>query len=200
LISTRTQVPTRSKALETELQEYSFDRAVICDRPELVDTLLANQFHLENNCAILGVEGYPEASFEIVRRMLRNNPKLLILAVHDASEAGCRLATRLSTDPEWFPNKRILDIGLRPEHARFFKGQLLARPHPVKARPGITRSEAAWLSRYTLEATAIPPEQLIKRLYRAFTLGETDSSTSIDTNTVLVADAGTSDGGSDSFG
>jgi hypothetical protein len=171
-----------------------------------VDTLLANQFHLENNCAILGVEGYPAASFEIVRRMLKNNPRLLVLAVHDASVKGCSLAYTLGNSPEWFPGKKIVDVGLRPEHARHFEGllrdaELVPSPHHLKC---MTESEYKWLSRWRLEATAIPPEQLIKRLYRAIVEQESggggDSGGSIDSGAVIVMPTDTTDGGGDSFG
>ena len=33
--------------------------------------LLANNFHFENNCAILSIEGYPPNVFETVRAMLK---------------------------------------------------------------------------------------------------------------------------------
>ncbi len=82
----------RSAELEAELEAYSFDRAVITDQPLLVDVLVANRFHFENNCALLSVDGHPADAFDTVRKMLRNNPRLVVVAVHDASVAGCGLA------------------------------------------------------------------------------------------------------------
>jgi hypothetical protein len=88
--------------VEADVGDYSFDRAVICDRARTVDLLLANNFHFENNCAILSVDGYPQGPFETVRSMLKRNPRLAVYALHDATPAGCRLARTLAQDPAWF--------------------------------------------------------------------------------------------------
>lgn len=203
----RKQITQRSSALEDELRQYSFDRAVICDKPEVVDVLLANRFHFENNCAVLSVGGYPEAAFETVRAMLRNNPKLVVLTVHDATPDGCTLAHRLSNDPEWFAGRaRVIDVGLRPAHAKFFPGQAQqnAKPRAV-ALHGITSEEAAWLSTYRLDLAVIRPEQLVKRLFKAITVAEAGGfdgggGSSGDSVTIFGMDTSTTDGGGDSFG
>ena len=52
-----------SPELVADIADYSFDRAIICDRHETVDVLLYNNFHFENNCAVLAHDGYPEESF-----------------------------------------------------------------------------------------------------------------------------------------
>jgi len=157
-----------------EMLAYSFDRAVICDRPETVDVLIANQFHFENNCAVLAVNGYPPHAFETVRAMLRNNPRLVVVALHDASVVGCQLAHRLRHDPAWFKDGvAVLDIGLRPAHRTALRGQherVSARP--VASGTGISSEEAHWLSRNMLALAVVAPEQIIKRLFRAISLVE----------------------------
>ena len=83
----RAQVEARAAndRRKADLGDYSFDRAVICDRARTVDLLIANNFHFENNCAILSIGGYPKGPFELVRTMLKRNPKLQVFALHDAS-------------------------------------------------------------------------------------------------------------------
>ena len=159
----------RTRPVEADVPLYSFDRAVICDRARTVDLLLANNFHFENNCAVLSIEGYPPGPFGTVRTMLKRNPRLQVFALHDATPAGCRLAHRLATDPEWFAGQaHVVDVGLRPAQARGFRGVLLpAHRTPVEPGQGIDVSEAKWLSVYALELAAIRPEQVLKRLYRA---------------------------------
>lgn len=207
----------RSAELEAELESYSFDRAVICDQPGLVDVLVANRFHFENNCAILSIDGHPADAFETVRKMLRKNPKLVVVAVHDASVPGCTLATRLATDPEWFAGQaRVVDVGLRPEHAALFPRQAHAvtgvrGPPP----PGVSAKEWAWLQAGRLSAFAIRPEQLVKRLYKAIVEAESGAPASGDAGAsggdagigdgVVMyggfgGDATSADGGGDSFG
>jgi hypothetical protein len=223
----RQDAPVRSRPVEPDLGDYSFDRAVICDRARTVDLLLANNFHFENNCAVLSIGGYPQGPFETVRLMLKRNPRLQVFVLHDANVAGCRTAYHLLNDPQWFPNhKNIVDVGLRPSHAKPFKGLLLSSGRTaVLPGGGITAEEAEWLSRYTLELAAIKPEQVLKRLFRAINRrnqmesdydgdsgesyylvddheNDSDGSGSdveIDSDS-FGSDAGDSDGGADSFG
>ncbi len=219
--------PESLDAMRAELEQYSFDRAVICDRRDTVDLLLANNFHFENNCAVLSVDGYPQSVSDIVLRMLKNNPKLHIFALHDATMAGCALAYKLAHDRAWFAGQGpIFDVGLRPAHAQAsaFKG-LWQEAHPsVRSDPrplGMSDEEYAWLRRYRLSLAAVRPEQVIKRLFRAINERKADSTALVsgerkaDSTALVVtdgapvshvdtiifsSDATTSDGGGDSFG
>ncbi len=168
----RKQKPRKQQPAEPDLADYSFDRAVICDRARTVDLLLANNFHFENNCAVLSIEGYPPGPFETVRTMLQRNPRLQVFALHDATPAGCRMAHKLASDPNWFAGRvKVIDVGLRPVHAARFQGLLLSsKDAAVTVREGITPLEAAWLAKYILELAAIRPEQVLKRLFRALNL------------------------------
>lgn len=197
--------PAAPRALEADIADYSFDRAVICDRARTADLLLANNFHFENNCAVLSADGYPEAQFETVRAMLKRNPRLRVFALHDATPKGCRLARTLATDSAWFAGRvKVIDVGLRPGQAQVFNG--LLRPHAgnlVQAGNGISALDAAWLSAHELELAAIRPEQVLKRLYKAMTRNDSsdgggDSGGSVDGgggNGSSATDAFAGDGG-----
>jgi hypothetical protein len=210
-----------ARAPEPDLADYSFDRAVICDRNRTVDLLLANNFHFENNCAVLSSGGYPPGPFETVRAMLRRNPKLQVFVLHDATPSGCRLAGQLATSPEWFRGlPSITDVGLRPKHAGPLKGLYLPSGAAVKPGDGIGPDEAAWLARYVLELAAIRPEQVLKRLFRAINRAKesdddddddrdgsstsatgSDGSARVDEDSdAFSADAADGDGGADAFG
>ena len=184
--------------LPPDIQHYSFDRAVVTDRPETVDLLLANNFHFENNCAILSVDGYPEPAFDVVRQMLQNNPKLAVYVLHDATPKGCTLAKYL-VDNRWFqPSARIVDVGLAPEHAQKFKGFWQV------ASPRTPSDQTGWLAHYSLELAVIRPEQIIKRLFRALSganeLPRDDGGIYFVDSGAFSSDARASDGGGDSFG
>ena len=166
---------------ETDIADYSFDRAVICDRARTADVLLANNFHFENNCAVLAVDGYPEAQFETVRAMLKRNPRLKVFALHDATVKGCRLAYTLAHDPAWFAGQvDVTDVGLHPGQARAFRGLFQPQKIAATAGGGVSTSDAAWLSAQSVELAAIRPEQVLKRLYKALNKKETDSDSSGD--------------------
>ena len=207
-----------SRVPPPDIVEYSFDRVVICDEPHTVDLLLANNFHFENNCAVLTANGYPPGPFETVRTMLKRNPRLQVFALHDARPYGCRMAHQVANDPDWFQGQApVVDVGLRPGHARPFTGLLLPNPHGhILPGAGVTVQEAVWLSQYTLELAAIRPEQVLKRLYRAVNKKSDASTTGGDggdgaylhTGSGYVeedmdsfsSEAGAMDGGDDSFG
>ncbi|MBI2373145.1 MAG: hypothetical protein HYV07_04020 [Deltaproteobacteria bacterium] len=191
--------------LPPDIESYSFDRVVVCDRARTVDLLLANDFHFENNCAVVSWGGYPRATFEVVRRMLRKNPHLEVYVLHDATIEGCSLAFRVCHDPEWFPgNARTVDVGMRPGQApryrKHWQDYVGPRPSP---RPGVSDKELRWLSKHQAELAAIRPEQVIKRLFRAMkqpkAVGQsTADGFFIDSGFDVYASA--SDGGGDSFG
>jgi hypothetical protein len=213
----RKAAPAPARAPEPDLADYSFDRAVICDRNRTVDLLLANNFHFENNCAVLSSGGYPPGPFETVRTMLRRNPKLQVFALHDATPAGCRLARQLATSPDWFRDlPSVTDVGLRPKHAGPLRGLYLPSGVALQPGDGISPAEAAWLARYALELAAIRPEQVLKRLFRAINQARdrddgdrweatgssgSDGSARVDEDgEAFSADAADGDGGADAFG
>lgn len=212
LIVRRAQPEDQRGQPPPDVSAYSFDRAVICDREETVDVLLANNFHFENNCAVLSVNGYPKRSFETVKAMLKKNPRLTVYVLHDATHDGCRLAGLLASDPRWFKGQaRVVEVGMRPAHAKAFWG-VWTPAFSDNDAPGLTKAEKAWLDKYSLELFAVRPEQVIKRLFQAISAGEADMTAAstfvvIDgggeyyvDKTSFATDATTSDGGGDSFG
>lgn len=190
--------PRLTPELEEELEHYSFDRAVVTDSRMIVDTLVANNFHFENNCAVLAVDGYPKHTFGILRKMVRQNPRIQVFVLHDATPEGCSLAHKLRTDPEWFAGiGTVVDVGLRPAHARYFPG-MEESPEPGMMGEGISPKEAAWLTRHSLRLAIVRPEQLVKRLFRGITVVEAGGGG--DGVIYMGMDSDTSDGGGDSFG
>jgi hypothetical protein len=99
-----------------DVSAYSFDRLVVCDSPEIAQFLIVNNFHFENNCAVLSVTGYPQSIFDTIMQMLRRNPDLKVYALHDCTPRGIGLVNQLRTSPNWFPDNSviIIDIGLLP--------------------------------------------------------------------------------------
>lgn len=142
--------------ISQEVKQYSFDRVVVCHRPEIAQCLIANNFHFEHNCAILSLDGYPHDIFETVMEMLRLNPALSVYALHDASAAGIALSHILRTDPRWFAGSgaNVYDLGLLPR--QIFGRSVFVEPGwqhayaaPVIVPPHVaamlTREEVRWL-------------------------------------------------------
>ena len=172
--------PPEISALPTKINEevtaYSFDRAVICDRTETAHFLIANNFHFENNCAVLTVNGYPQNIFGTVLAMLHRNPELKVYALHDASPSGVQLVHRLRITPTWFANSSgvtIYELGLLPRQllkrhmfvCRSDESANKAKAMPSAVRDNLQPDELRWLDegKY-VELESLSPMTLLRLL------------------------------------
>ncbi|WP_310485207.1 hypothetical protein [Chamaesiphon sp. VAR_48_metabat_403] len=165
--------------LNPEVTAYSFDRVVICDKPEIAQLLISNNFHFENNCAILSIDGYPQHIFTTTMEMLRRNLELEVYALHDCSPTGIQLVSRLRQDENWFPNLAIpiIDVGILPrqiiDNLKLLTLQsdasaALARQLPADIRSIFNPKELEWLDAGCyLELEFFSPQKLIRILQRA---------------------------------
>ena len=160
-----------------DVTDYSFDRLVVCNSTEITQMLIANNFHFENNCAILSSTGYPAAVFDTVLQMLRRNPDLRVYAFHDASPDGVSLIHQLKTDPIWFAQSSatVIDLGLLPRqviknsrnlfiHRTTVSASVAMNLNPV-IRQNLTTAELAWLDKGNyVELESFTPQKLIQIL------------------------------------
>ncbi|MBW4493889.1 MAG: hypothetical protein KME26_12545 [Oscillatoria princeps RMCB-10] len=195
--------------VSTELTAYSFDRAVICDSAVIAQVLIANNFHFENNCAVLSVTGYPQSIFSTVLEMLTRNPDLKVYALHDASPRGVTLTYHLRTSPNWFQNCNvaIYDLGLLPRQIFASRNVFVraseesardAKQMPAEVRQSLSASELEWLEAGNfVELESFTPQKLIQVLNQG--IAQSQSATAGDS--LVVIDGG---GGylyaADSFG
>lgn len=180
-------------AVSPDVSAYSFDRLVVCDRSEIAQFLIANNFHFENNCAVLSVTGYPQSIFDTIMQMLRRNPDLKVYALHDCSPRGMGLVDHLRTSHNWFSDSSaiIIDIGLLPrqiiaagDSMLVLNSQEYARDAvelPPEIRQNLSAEELEWLEAGNfVELESFSPQRLIQILNRGIAgsrdLGSDDSS------------------------
>jgi hypothetical protein len=161
-----------------EVTAYSFDRVVVCDKPTIAQLLISNNFHFENNCAILTIDGYPQRIFETTMEMLWRNPDLKVYALHNCSPSGIKLMRRLREE-DWFPNPEIpiIDVGILPRQImdnidvmtpQSSSSAQTARQLTPDIRASLNAEELAWLDAGCyLELESFPPQKLIQILQRA---------------------------------
>ncbi len=203
--------PAAAAPLAPDVTSYSFDRALVTDRAETAAMLVANNFHFENNCAILSEDGYPFHARDTVLTMLRRNPALKVFVLHDASPPGCALPQTLRS-MEWFSDTDIavIDLGLRPQHAmrsRMILRQEEGRVYGPEKLPGLTPEERAWMEEGNVaELAAMRPARLMRAIYQGFAranqavpAGGADVSTA-DGGIIWVYDGGADVYAADSFG
>ena len=203
-------------AAAADLTEYSFDRVLVCDSVAIAQLLIANNIHFEHNCAVLSISGYPQAIFDTTMAMLRRNPDLQVIALHDCSPSGVALINKLRTSPDWYldSSQVIFDLGMLPRQIATARGQAyiqvsadsaqdaLAMPPEVSKQ--LTATELQWLKAgYFVDLESFTPKKLMQivsyGIARLQNLGE-----DVDNNLILVGDGGGSGGSfiyaSDNFG
>ncbi|MDJ0846108.1 hypothetical protein [Crocosphaera sp.] len=162
---------------------YSFDRAIICDKSEIAQFLIKNNFHFENNCAVLSIDGYPESIFNTVMEMLKRNPDLQVYGLHNASPKGVSLIHELRNSQQWFKDSsvHIYDLGISPRQIlKNPKYVILNSPEsatkakqlPSEIKNNLTSEELTWLeSGNFVELESFSPTILLKIIARGISLG-----------------------------
>lgn len=198
-------------AISSDVSAYSFDRVVVCDSAEIAQLLIANNFHFENNCAILSITGYPQSIFATVMAMLRRNPELKVYALHNASPRGVGLVHHLRNNPNWFQNSNavIFDLGLsikqilRSRNLMIRSSDYSARESmqlPEAVRQELSQDELKWLdSGKFVELESFTPERIIRVLQQGIAQSQEPGGGSM-----VILNDGSNDAGmifvSDSFG
>lgn len=202
-------VPPWSRHAAPDVTAYSFDRALVTERAEIAALLVANNFHFENNCAILSLDGYPFGNADTIKAMLARNPTLKVFALHDATMEGSQMGRTLR-GVNWFPDTAIplIDLGLRPRHV--FASNLVALSGTPRTFPTGTTStalgaeEIAWLEQgYTAELHTLRPHKMMRGVYQGFARAGQVDNAEVDADGFIIIDNHPSvwvyDGGADVY-
>ena len=192
-------------SINPDITAYSFDRLVVCDSANIAQLLIANNFHFENNCAILSITGYPQSIFNTTMEMLRRNPDLKVYAIHDCSSKGVSLVHHLRTSEKWFLNSNvtIIDLGLLPRQIIASQGKMFtrfssqlkdeAKKLSVDIRLTLTAEELAWLDTGNfVELESFTPQKLIQVLRHG--ISGSLNLESDDSSIILIGDSGINSG------
>ena len=204
-VLTSQQEQIAPKSINPDITAYSFDRLVVCDSANMAQLLIANNFHFENNCAILSITGYPQSIFNTTMEMLRRNPDLKVYAIHDCSPKGVSLVHHLRTSEKWFLNSNvtIIDLGLLPRQIIASQGKMFirfssqlkdeAKKLSVDIRQSLTAEELAWLDTGNfVELESFTPQKLIQVLRHG--ISGSLNLESDDSSIILIGDSGINSG------
>ncbi|MEB3178387.1 MAG: hypothetical protein VKL59_05005 [Nostocaceae cyanobacterium] len=194
-----------------DVTAYSFDRLVVCDSAAIAQFLIANNFHFENNCAILSITGYPQNIFATTMQMVRRNSDLKVYALHDCSPQGIRLTHHLRSNDNWFAgsNITIIDVGLLPRQIMANKrgmfiqsdsnSAVAAKQLPVDVRQNLSTEELQWLDNGNfVELESFSPQKLLQIVQRGMV--STLTLESDESNLILIGDTGSDIYAVESFG
>ncbi|NJN16976.1 MAG: hypothetical protein HC822_12240 [Oscillochloris sp.] len=148
--------------------------AIVCPEPAVRECLLANGVQTTFGLAVLPAGGPFTPDEQAHLDVLRNRADLPLLLLHDASPSGCLLADQVAAALGLPGDRRVLDLGLRPQTA--IKRSLLvigAKPDPqqiamLRRKAQLEAAEIAWLeSGKITPILAVPPARLVQLIKRA---------------------------------
>ncbi|WLE97042.1 MAG: hypothetical protein QTN59_20495 [Candidatus Electrothrix communis] len=126
---------------EKDLFDYGVERIIIVERPLLVDLLVKNGFHADQNALVFSRDGYPAYIVQRAQKVLKERDSLPVYLLHDASEAGMAMSQKTKMS-----GHAVIDLGIRPEHLermhflnalqlwrKGYKAPLDILPYPVLA-------------------------------------------------------------------
>ena len=188
-----------------DVTAYSFDRVLVCESVAIAQLLIANNIHFEHNCAVLSISGYPQAIFATTMAMLRRNPDLQVIALHNCSPSGVALINQLRTSPGWYLDSAqvIFDLGILPRQIAAARGQAYiqvsadsaqdARVMPPEVIKQLSATELKWLEAgYFVDLESFTPQKLMQivsqGIARLQNLGE-----DVGNNLILVGGFGSDD-------
>ena len=162
-------------AAADDVTAYSFDRVLVCDSVAIAQLLIANNIHFEHNCAVLSISGYPQGIFATTMAMLRRNPDLQVIALHNCSPSGVALINQLRTSPDWYLDSAqvIFDLGILPRQIAAARGQAYiqvsadsaqdARVMPPEVIKQLSATELKWLEAgYFVDLESFAPQKLMQ--------------------------------------
>ena len=149
-------------------------RLLVCQHDRYADYLLANDYHLQSACPVVGPTPEHSASFPGIVERLRTMAGATVFVLHDLTPNGVAFGKQLRTLPQWFPdpqNTTVVDLGLNPGHESMCPG--LARPLPeIRGAGGGTLAVASQLrDGEGVEVTALRPGRLMAGITVALAAG-----------------------------
>jgi hypothetical protein len=182
-----------------DVTAYSFDRVVVCNSIQVAQILINNNFHFENNCAVLTINGYPENIFVTTMEMLRRNPDLKVYALHDCSPAGIQMVSQLRHQDNWFPDTTIpiIDVGILPRQImnsmdattrQSTRAASAAQRMSAEVRANLNTEELQWLETGCyLDLESFSPQQIIQILQRA--INSSKELDIVENNGIVIIDS-----------
>ncbi|MGW6917197.1 hypothetical protein ACWGB8_25690 [Kitasatospora sp. NPDC054939] len=156
---------TAGPPAESDLYDYGLPRLLVCQSPEIVRMLLANDLHLEAACPVVAADALPLD--DRLTAALERAGDAVLHVLHDASPAG--LARYEAVRAAHGERLRVRSMGLVPRHAGALHLTSGRGPHPYTGPlpAGLRPDERAWLgSGRTIELAAVNPARLLHTVIR----------------------------------
>jgi hypothetical protein len=110
-------------AVEEDIDAYGVQRILIVDNDLLVDALIKNHWHTDNQTLVVSDSGYPSSVAQLANHYLSKNPNLIVYLFH-ASHAKNFRGQVISAGKINLKEHQVRDLGITPsmiKNLTFFK-------------------------------------------------------------------------------
>ncbi len=122
---------------EPDIYRYGVERVLLVQHDILVDLFVLNGLHAEQRTLIISETGYPEYIQPRVTEVLKDNPKIPVFMLHDATDRGIGMKRRLRK-LSWLPaSEKRIDLGIQPKDVRKMKRFRFLRPQRLQYKVAI---------------------------------------------------------------
>lgn len=183
------------KSIEKEFHQYPPVGVLICNRDDLAECLIFNNFHFDSKLLIVSANAKPDNAYTAAKVYLENYPELPVFLLHDLSKATLKWADTLKKSPKWsiIATHPITDLGLSIESIQELTGYCWRSNHyPRKpAQKLIPKKIYENFERgYYVPLEQVPPTQLMSAIIYAtqeqVSLARALSTQAADKGTVII--------------
>jgi hypothetical protein len=170
LLTTKRPTALAPEGREPDLLDYGLLRLLVCQNPDVVDMLLANDFHIELACPVLTVTEAAPLPAPLVA-MLSRTPDSRVYYLHNADAGGISIIPTLREQMNLPAAIPLTAMGLRPSHAKsmhLFAFQKQLAQNKIEDWPYyLSARERTWLEAgWHVELEAVSPVRLLRVLRR----------------------------------
>ncbi len=101
---------------ERDIYDYGVSGIILCNRLEIVDWLVLNNFHAQNNKLILTPSGYPAYLAPLAHNLLAATPELPVWLLHDPGTSREQMLRDCV-----FPVSNVVDLGADVKYIKNLK-------------------------------------------------------------------------------
>ncbi|MHC4874261.1 MAG: tetratricopeptide repeat protein [Planctomycetota bacterium] len=94
---------------ENDIYDYGVEKVLIVSNRLLVDLLILNNFHADNQCLIISTDNYPDYIIPVIEVLAKENPNLQVYLLHDSTNAAVHLKGKIYP---FLAKHKIIDLGI----------------------------------------------------------------------------------------
>ncbi|MCR9145436.1 MAG: hypothetical protein NXI24_24570 [bacterium] len=121
---------------ESDIYDYGVEKVLIVERDILVDFFVLNEFAMREKALVISETGYPVYLEDRLREIVIAQPNVPVYLLHDATDTGVKMRSRVIQRWPQIHVKQILDCGLFAAQIKSIPGLKRMRSRqPISGMP-----------------------------------------------------------------